>query len=232
MGVPPLSSLLQSVLSPSSSTDSSTDSITLPEMTLHSLSPAMPHMNKLSRPPTHVAFAISNKLYTWLETMALLHNYGSVHKSVRDILSWACTGQEEDLDWIFQTPHEVGIDSMTHFTSDSWTEHCSSADIEADLEAASIAERQSHAKLDQHNDMILFDVRVTESHFTWLNHIVQRYSLQTPAPILDIVCRCVIELAAVNDVFESDECGHDLPENTTQLYLDLGIISSISACIP
>lgn len=65
----------------------------------------------LSRPGSpHVAAArseavvlcVSPPLYAWLCEMAAEHNYGSVHKSIRDLLRWAADAtDEDDLEWIF-----------------------------------------------------------------------------------------------------------------------------------
>lgn len=43
--------------------------------------------------------------------------------------------------------------------------------------------------------------------------------------MLDVICGCAIELAALDDVFKSNECDHHLPENTAQVYQDLGLVS-------
>lgn len=230
MGV---TTFLQSVLSSQGSGDQPSISMAIPDISMDSLADtlrdALPPVKKTPRSPRHVSFTLPDKLYAWLETMALVHNYGSVHKSVRDLLAWACTGQDDDLDWMFLTQHDVHSPSDSDDDSQCWSDV--SGD-HADLEAAFIAEKQAHSKLGEHQDTILLDARVSDSHFSWLCRMVQRYSLQGPAHVLDVVCRCAIELAAADDVFESDECGHDLPESTAQLYHDLGLISFNSAGVP
>lgn len=224
MGV---TAFLPSVLSSRNSQVQSTMSMSLPDISMDSLADTLrdplPPVKKVPRSPRHVSFTLPEKLYAWLETMAVVHNYGSVHKSVRDLLSWACTGEDDDLDWMFLTTHDLEpTHESDNESTNSWSDVSSD---EADIEAAFIAEKQAHSKLGEHQDTVLLDARVSESHFTWLCRMVQRYSLQGPAHVLDAVCRCAIELAAADDVFESDECGHDLPESTAQLYQDLGLIS-------
>lgn len=191
------------------------------------LSESLPPAKKVPRSPRHVSFTLPDKMYAWLEAMALVHNYGSVHKSVRDLLAWACTGEDDDLDWMFLSSHDIVATSYLHDESNSWSDVSSD---DADIEAAFIAEKQAHPRSTEIQDSVLVDARVSESHFVWLARMVQRYSLQGPTHVLDVICRCAIELAAANDVFESDECGHDLPESTAQLYQDLGIISFNSSC--
>lgn len=151
--------------------------------------------------------------------MALLHNYGSVHKSIRDLLVWASAGQDEDLDWLFCTPHEVAacIDIDIDERSGDAVHEASY------IEASCIAEKQAYARLRPQDDVTL-DARVSDHLSHWIAFIVQRYSLRGPSDVLEALCRCAIVLRAADDVFESDESGHDLPESTAELYHDLGLI--------
>lgn len=163
----------------------------------------------------HISFTLCTALYSWLESMAVLHNYGSVHKSVRDLLCWACTGQEEDYEWLFLTPHD------TPSSSSSSAPFCHRA---AD---GGVALRQACAILRSRSNIVV-DARVPDGLFTWITTVAKQYHLPRGASsVLEILCKCAIELDADDDIFESNECGHDLAENTAQLYHDLGLIRAV-----
>lgn len=178
---------------------------------------ASPHHGKprLLATPRHVAFTLPDKVYTWLEAMAVTHNYGSVHKSVRDLLAWACTAQDDDLDWLFATPHEL---------PSCLDREIALCELAVDHDASCIAGKQPFARLQPLQDAVSLDARVSDVLYHWICMVVHRYSLCGPSAVLETVCRCAIELQAADDIFESDESGHDLPESTAELYHDLGLI--------
>lgn len=190
---------------------------------LHSLSSHLPPASDYSpRAATHISFTLSDQLFTWLQAMAMLHNYGSVHKSVRDLLLWASAGQDEDFDWLFCTPHEVPACIDLDLADDSYCDPVH--------EASCIAGKQAFARSCPQN-MVTMDARVSDHLSHWIALIVSRYSLRGPSDVLDCVCRCAISLHAADDVFESDESGHDLPESTAELYHDLGIIRQLPTSV-
>lgn len=168
--------------------------------------------------PRRVSFTLSERLYVWLETMAVRHNYGSIHKSVRDLLEWASSGlEEEDLEWLFCVPHELPArldhELVATFVGD-------------DDDACCIAMqcKQAAARASPKGPVAL-DAFLCESLYLWMSACVHRFALRGPSDVLEAVMRAAIELDADDDVFESDECGHDLPESTAELYHDLGLIA-------
>lgn len=175
----------------------------------------------------HIAFTLPDHLYAWLESMAVIHNYGSVHKSIRDLLGWACTGQDEDLDWIFLTSHSHIDDSLSFYSASATSSVASSSSSSIhefdDPDALTVAGKQSCARLATRR--VALDARVSNVLYSWIIDVIDRYSLDGgPSVVFETLVRCAIELQAADDIFESDECGHDLPESTAELYHDLGLI--------
>lgn len=141
----------------------------------------------------------------------MLHNYGSVHKSIRDLLEWACTARDDDMEWLFSTPHEVPA--------------CLDMKVECELEASTIATKtKTRCMRRSPLDPITLDARISDSLHHWIENSVSHFGLEGPSDVLEAVCKCAIELHAADDIFESDESGHDLPTSTAELYHDLGLI--------
>lgn len=162
--------------------------------------------------PQYVTFVLSGPLYQWLESKAVVHNYGSVHKSIRDLLAWACAGQDEDLEWMFLSPHQ--LPNRLHYDTDT-------EDIES--EATTIAGKQVHARVSK-DDPVVLDARISEQLLDWVQSSVQKFGLSGPSDVLEAVCKCAIELKAADDVFETPVSGKDLPASTIDLYHDLGLM--------
>lgn len=213
-----MSSLLQSIWCPLDDPILSHLSTTTTEAS-HKLQPGKHPQHKKNQLPmhtsTHVLFTLSDKLYTWLELMAVLHNYGSVHKSIRDLLCWACTGKEEDLEWIFSTPH--------HITPTSINQAMDTSLVVPSRELYSIAHKQH--PLIYCDQTVALGSRVSDALYAWISAVVNRYELISGASdVLECIVRCAIELGAAEDIFNSSESGHNLPKTSADLFYDLGIL--------
>ncbi|CAN8061937.1 unnamed protein product [Agarophyton chilense] len=161
------------------------------------------------RTPRRVSFTVNCHIYQWLEAMALTHNYGSVHKSLRDLLQWANTGKHDDMHWLFATPHHIP-DALYIRASSTLTD------------ASCIADKQ--ACVVNGNDVIQLHARLNHSLYQWIQYCVQKYHLQGPSQLLDTLVRCAIQLHAEHDIFDSPECGRHSASSSAQLYHDLGIM--------
>lgn len=152
-------------------------------------------------------------LFAWVSDMATIHNYGSVHKSVRDLLAWAAAAQPEDLDWIFGTRHDLHVQKLQSQLQEKKHHHVQNLDA-------------------PHSACVAVEARLSHFLQNWIAFCVDHYHLDGPSQLFDAVCRCAIELDAADDIFESDECGHDLPASTVDLYHDLGINGFCASRVP
>lgn len=164
------------------------------------------------RTPKRLTFTLSPILYQWLEAMAVTHNYGSVHKSVRDILEWANTGKDDDMQWLFATPHQI-----PHALRLDIQQHCLS-------DASNIAGKQACIPKAGSNQSVVLHARLSDTLHQWIAHCVVAYHLDGPSHLLETVLRCAIQLGAEHDIFDSAECGQGLPSSSAELYHDLGIM--------
>lgn len=185
---------LRKRLSPTSTPESSPSSSPRTSLSSPRSSPGSPCIATAAakRRDGYVTLHLSPTLYTWVAARAAEHNYGSVHKSIRDLLHWAADSKPDDLDWIFLT---------SHTPLPPVTPSAPSTALQARLGS-----------------------RLT----AWVRACVARYRLDSPGELLDIVCRCAVELDAAYDIFESVEAGHSLPSQSADLYYDLGICGFFS----
>lgn len=158
-----------------------------------------------------VNFAVPAPVYRWLADMAIVHNCGSVHKSVRDLLVWASAGQDDDLEWMFATSH-----GMPTFADDAQA---------GSREPPPASNRAAHAANAAHaaGEGVALEARLSRSLQDWIATCVDHYALEGPSDVLDAICRCAIELDAADDVFQCDESTHHIGRSTVDLYHDLGI---------
>lgn len=63
------------------------------------LQSALHLLKEILRFSGHLSFNLSEKQNVWLETMAVVYRYMPVNKSMRDLPSWACPTEDDDLDW-------------------------------------------------------------------------------------------------------------------------------------
>lgn len=105
-----------------------------------------------------------------------------------------------------------------------------------DINAAFVAVVQERSKLGHLLHIIFLDARVSDAHSTCHSKIVQRYSVQGPTLVLDVVHGCAIKLAAAYDIIKFNKCVYNLPKSTEQLDYDLSLIlfnpSAVSEAAP
>ncbi|KAI0564659.1 hypothetical protein FGB62_25g227 [Gracilaria domingensis] len=178
-----------------------------------SATPTLPSFGSISeypdspRTPRRVTFTLQRQIYQWLEAMAVTHNYGSVHKSLRDLLEWANTGKDDDMQWLFATPHHIP-DALQLNACNRLTD------------VSCIAGKQACIN----DDGILLHARLNDGLYQWIVDCVHKYQLCGPSQLLDTLVRCAIQLDAEHDIFDSPECGRDLATTSAELYHDLGIM--------